>query len=159
MTQDVNFYDKPLSDEEFVEIGELLALMPEPYESMEPDRMDGFLTAIALLPEPVAPSEWMPFVFDEEGRSDAALTDSNKQHDLEDRQLDAHAGIERGLGVAAHGDDLTSERALAQEELADDHDHDHPEKQHRNAAEVAAAEHKVERRVRDGDRFQTGDRA
>ena len=84
MTQDVNFYDKPLSDEEFVEIGELLALMPEPYESMEPDRMDGFLTAIALLPEPVAPSEWMPFVFDEEGRSDAALTDSNKQHDLED---------------------------------------------------------------------------
>ena len=30
MTQDVNFYDKPLSDEEFVEIGELLALMPEP---------------------------------------------------------------------------------------------------------------------------------
>ena len=49
MTQDVNFYDKPLSDEEFVEIGELLALMPEPYESMEPDRMDGFLTAIALL--------------------------------------------------------------------------------------------------------------
>ena len=62
MTQDVNFYDKPLSDEEFVEIGELLALMPEPYESMEPDRMDGFLTAIALLPEPVAPSEWMPFV-------------------------------------------------------------------------------------------------
>ena len=56
MTQDVNFYDKPLSDEEFVEIGELLALMPEPYESMEPDRMDGFLTSIALLPEPVAPS-------------------------------------------------------------------------------------------------------
>ena len=97
MTQDVNFYDKPLSDEEFVEIGELLALMPEPYESMEPDRMDGFLTAIALLPEPVAPSEWMPFVFDEEGRSDAALTDSNKQHDLEDLVYRRMRNIERTL--------------------------------------------------------------
>ena len=99
MTQDVNFYDKPLSDEEFVEIGELLALMPEPYESMEPDRMDGFLTAIALLPEPVAPSEWMPFVFDEEGRSDAALTDSNKQHDLEDLVYRRMRNIERTLAA------------------------------------------------------------
>ena len=101
MTQDVNFYDKPLSDEEFVEIGELLALMPEPYESMEPDRMDGFLTAIALLPEPVAPSEWMPFVFDEEGRSDAALTDSNKQHDLEDLVYRRMRNIERGWEAIA----------------------------------------------------------
>ena len=99
MTQDVNFYDKPLSDEEFVEIGELLALMPEPYESMEPDRMDGFLTAIARLPEPVAPSEWMPFVFDEEGRSDAALTDSNKQHDLEDLVYRRMRNIERTLAA------------------------------------------------------------
>ena len=99
MTQDVNFYDKPLSDEEFVEIGELLALMPEPYESMEPDRLDGFLTAIALLPEPVAPSEWMPFVFDEEGRSDAALTDSNKQHDLEDLVYRRMRNIERTLAA------------------------------------------------------------
>lgn len=99
MTQDVNFYDKPLSDEEFVEIGELLALMPEPYESMEPDRMDGFLTAIALLPEPVAPSEWMPFVFDEEGRTDAALTDSNKQHELEDLVYRRMRNIDRTLAA------------------------------------------------------------
>ena len=41
-----NPFDKPLTDDEFVEIGELLASIPEPFEPMEPDRMDGFLTAL-----------------------------------------------------------------------------------------------------------------
>ena len=35
-----NEYDRPLTDEEFVEIGELLASIPEPWESMEPDSKD-----------------------------------------------------------------------------------------------------------------------
>ena len=31
-----NSYEKPLNDAEFVELGELLAAMPEPFEPMEP---------------------------------------------------------------------------------------------------------------------------
>ena len=56
---------KPLNDDEFVELGELLAEMPDPFSPMEADRMDGYLTAIALLPERIPPSKWMPFIFDE----------------------------------------------------------------------------------------------
>ena len=32
-----NSYEKPLNDDEFVELGELLAAMPEPFEPMEKD--------------------------------------------------------------------------------------------------------------------------
>ena len=92
-----NDYDKPLTDEEFVEIGELLASIPEPWESMEPDRMDGFLTAIVLLPEPVPPSAWMPFIFDEEGRPDAMLPDEAEQHRLEDLVYRRYRTIENDL--------------------------------------------------------------
>ena len=50
-------FSVPLKDEEFVELGELLAAMPAPFEPMEADHMDGFLTAIALLPQRITPSE------------------------------------------------------------------------------------------------------
>lgn len=92
-----NPYDKPLSEDEFVELGELLAGIEEPFESMEPDRMDGFLTAIVLLPEPVAPSDWMPLVFDEEGRPEAALADARDQERLEDLIYRRYREIERTL--------------------------------------------------------------
>lgn len=94
-----NPYDKPLSEDEFVELGELLAGIEEPYESMEPDRMDGFLTAIVLLPEPVAPSDWMPLVFDEEGRPEAALADAKAQERLEDLIYRRYREIERTLAA------------------------------------------------------------
>ena len=92
-----NEYDRPLTDEEFVEIGELLASIPEPWESMEPDRMDGFLTAIVLLPEPVSPSSWMPLIFDEEGRPDAMLPNEADQHRLEDLVYRRYRTIENDL--------------------------------------------------------------
>lgn len=92
-----NKYDKPLTDDELVEIGELLASIPEPWESMEPDRMDGFLTAIVLLPEPVSASAWMPFVFDEEGRPDAMLVNEADQRRLEDLVYRRYRTIENDL--------------------------------------------------------------
>lgn len=81
-----NPFDRPLSDDEFVELGELLAAMPEPFEPMEADHMDGYLTAIACLPVSAAPqpSGWMPFIFDAEGREDAALEDPRDQDRLEE---------------------------------------------------------------------------
>lgn len=99
MNQSRNPYDRPLTDDEYVELGELLASMPEPYESMEADRMDGFLTAVACLPEAVAPSEWMPYVFDEEGRAEAVLPEEADQHRLEDLIYRRMRMIERTLAA------------------------------------------------------------
>lgn len=81
-----NPFNRPLSADEFVELGELLAEMPEPFEPMEADHMDGYLTAIACLPIEMAPSpsNWMPFVFDAEGRTGAVLTDPDEQARLEE---------------------------------------------------------------------------
>lgn len=90
-------YDKPLSDDEFVELGELLASIPENFEPMEPDRMDGFLTALVLLPEPVAPSDWMPCIFDEDGRTEAMLPDDGEQQRLEDLVYRRYRSIENTL--------------------------------------------------------------
>lgn len=90
-------YNKPLSDEEFIELGELLASLPEKFEPMEADRMDGFLTALVLLPEPVPPSDWMPYIFDEEGNPHATLPDENDQVRLEDLIYRRYRSIENTL--------------------------------------------------------------
>lgn len=79
-------FDQPLSEDEFVELGELLAQIPEPFDSMEADHLDGFLTAIACFPlrQAPAPSSWMPFVFDAKGNPDAGLDDDKMQNRLEE---------------------------------------------------------------------------
>lgn len=79
-----NSYEKPLNDDEFVELGELLAAMPEPFEPMEPDYMDGFLTALLCLPDEPSPGDWMPYIFDSQARQDAALADPDEQDRLEE---------------------------------------------------------------------------
>ena len=92
-----NPFDKPLTDDEFVEIGELLASIPEPYEPMEPDRMDGFLTALLLLPEEPSPQTWMPWIFDAEGRPEAKLTDERDQDRLEELVYRRYRSIDRTI--------------------------------------------------------------
>lgn len=73
-----------LADDEFVELGELLAALPENCTPMEPDRLDGYLTALALMPEDVPPSAWMPYVFDESADPNAALEDEDAEARLEE---------------------------------------------------------------------------
>lgn len=73
-----------LGDDEFVELGELLAALPETCSPMEPDRLDGYLTAIALMPEDVPPSAWMPYVFDENADPAAVLDDEDDEARLEE---------------------------------------------------------------------------
>ena len=43
-----NSYEKPLNDDEFVELGELLAAMPEPFEPMSPKIEPSPITAFML---------------------------------------------------------------------------------------------------------------
>jgi len=60
---------QPLSEEELNELdGYLLELDAE--ESMTLDRMDGFLHALAIGPETVPPSRWLPMVW---GQSEGAM--------------------------------------------------------------------------------------
>ena len=43
-----------LSLEEIEQLGELLARIPEAFTPMEPDKLDGFLTALTLMKNPPA---------------------------------------------------------------------------------------------------------
>ena len=80
----MNSFETPLKANEFVELGELLASIPEPFEPMEPDYLDGFLTALLCLPEEPSPSEWMPFIFDSQARAEARITNDEDQDRLEE---------------------------------------------------------------------------
>lgn len=76
-------FEKPLSNEEFVELGELLASIPEPFDPMEADYLDGFLTGLLCLPQEPSPREWMPMVFDSQSRPEAVLPNPDEQDRLE----------------------------------------------------------------------------
>lgn len=54
-------------------LGELLAKIPEPFIPMEADMLDGYLTALALMKNPPSQQDWMPLIFDLEGRERAQL--------------------------------------------------------------------------------------
>ncbi len=90
-------FDTPLSAEEFEELGELLASLPEDASPMEADYMDGFLTALSCLPESVAVRDWMPLVFDRDGSEEAVLEDPQEQRRLEDLVYRRHRMIEQTL--------------------------------------------------------------
>lgn len=92
-----NRFEKPLNDEEFVELGELLASIPEPYEPMEPDYLDGFLTALLCLPQEPSPNEWMPYLFDANKNPDARLPDEQDQDRLEELIYRRYRSIDNDL--------------------------------------------------------------
>ncbi len=92
--------ERPLSDDEFVELGELLASFPEAYDPVEADYLDGFLTALLCLPQEPAPAEWMPFLFDRNGQHGAALTDEDAQDRLEELIYRRYRQIDRTLARA-----------------------------------------------------------
>lgn len=57
-----------LSVAELVELDEALAALPEPAEPMDAATLDGFLVALLLMSAPPPPAQWLPFVFDAQGR-------------------------------------------------------------------------------------------
>jgi uncharacterized protein len=58
---------KPLSDGEIGELDGILAAIPDERVPLDVVMLDGFLTGVLLQPEVVAPSEWLPLVFDADG--------------------------------------------------------------------------------------------
>ncbi|NTV60873.1 MAG: UPF0149 family protein [Chlorobiaceae bacterium] len=57
----------PLSEEELLELEELLVSSWLPSGAMTLDALDGFLTSLAIGPVPVGTEEWMPVVLGSEG--------------------------------------------------------------------------------------------
>ncbi len=58
-----------LSDAEFQELDDLLAATPEPLSPMDAVMLDGYLCGVLVQPVLIAAEEWLPWVFDAEGRA------------------------------------------------------------------------------------------
>jgi len=56
---------QPLSDEEFAELDAFLASNATPDDCMDVSMLDGFLTALAVGPNPLMPDRWLPTVYAE----------------------------------------------------------------------------------------------
>ena len=86
---------RPMSPVELAELDEMLASVPEPFEPMDAATLDGFLTALLLMPVEPPFGDWLPLVFDAEGRPGAVPDDRSPLADLPDlvlrryRDLDA----------------------------------------------------------------------
>jgi len=71
--------DEPLSDAELDELESFLASDAVPQDCMDLEMLDGYLTAIVSGPEDIQPSEWLPGVWSEGGRSGAPAFSGNEQ--------------------------------------------------------------------------------
>ena len=71
--------DLSLSDEELEELGIFLMSEQMPEDGMDLSTLDGFLAAIVLNPQLIAPGQWLPWVWDMEHRQDSpAFADSQQ---------------------------------------------------------------------------------
>jgi uncharacterized protein len=62
--------DQPLSEQEFNTLDKFLLSDRSPEDAMTMDTLHGFLTAIAIGPETIMPSEWLPHVWGEDGKNE-----------------------------------------------------------------------------------------
>ncbi len=65
--QQMTELNQPLSETEFGELDDFLANEANEDTSMDVSTLEGFLTAIAIGPRMVPPSDWLPWVWDMEG--------------------------------------------------------------------------------------------
>ena len=98
-----------LSDAEFAELDDLLAGIPEPLEPLDAVMLDGFLAAVIVQPELIAPERWMPHVFDAGGHRWGEAEPTAPQ--LRARELIGrrHAAINRSLAEFGGFDPLILE--------------------------------------------------
>lgn len=60
---------RDLSDAEFAELDDLLADTPEPLDPLDVVMLDGFLCGVLVQPVLIEPAQWLPVVFDLDGRA------------------------------------------------------------------------------------------
>ncbi len=71
--------DRALSEDEFDELDAFLMSESQSEESMDISAVDGFFAAIALNPEFILPSQWLPWVWDMEEGEEAPAFESVAQ--------------------------------------------------------------------------------
>ncbi|MBV9891169.1 MAG: UPF0149 family protein [Rhizobacter sp.] len=88
----------PLGEREIAELQALLDGVPAPLEPLDVSAVDGFLCGVLVQPEAIAPSRWLPFVTDVDGRALPRSFDSQRLHALVHRRADElrHAIERRG---------------------------------------------------------------
>ena len=113
-----------LSLEEIEQLGELLARIPEAFTPMEPDKLDGFLTALTLMKNPPAQPDWMNYVFDIDGNPRARLS-QHEQAQLQKlilrrgREIEETVLSEKPIDPILYDtDELTGEPLEGEESLA-----------------------------------------
>jgi len=90
--------DEPLTDAELDELEAFLASDAVPQDCMDLEMIDGYLAAIASGPETIQPSEWLPGVWSEGGKSASPAYGSSHQAQRVMALMLRHmVGIERTL--------------------------------------------------------------
>lgn len=65
----------PLSDDEYAELDTLLAMPALAKRAMDVAMLEGFITAVALSPNQLASSAWLPWIWDKESGNTASTLD------------------------------------------------------------------------------------
>ena len=93
--------DEPLTDAELDEMETFLGSDAVPQDCMDLEMLDGYLTAIVSSPEAIQPSEWLPPVWSEGGRTASpAFTGSEQAQRIMGLMLRHLVGIQRTLTEA-----------------------------------------------------------
>ncbi|MEP7180740.1 MAG: YecA family protein [Betaproteobacteria bacterium] len=90
--------DEPLTDAELDEMEAFLGSDAVPQDCMDLEMLDGYLTAIVSGPEAIQPSEWLPQVWSEGGRTASpAFTGSEQAQRIMGLMMRHQVGIQRTL--------------------------------------------------------------
>jgi len=93
--------DEPLTDAELDEMETFLGSDAVPQDCMDLEMLDGYLTAIVSGPEAIQPSEWLPQVWSEGGRTASpAFTGNEQAQRIMGLMLRHMVGVQRTLTEA-----------------------------------------------------------
>jgi len=92
-----------LNDDEFLELDDLLASVPEPLEPLDVVMLDGYLCGVIVQPVLIPSDDWLPFVFDAGGHRWGEAEPGPEQQRARALILRRHeaVGVDRVRGVAA----------------------------------------------------------
>ena len=88
---------RDLSDDEFRELDDLLAQIPEPLVALDSVMLDGFLCGVLVQPVPIEPAAWLPYVFDADARDPLPALDDALHGRIVALTLRRHAALNRAL--------------------------------------------------------------
>ena len=96
-----------LSEDELNELDDFLADEAIQDTSMDVSTLEGFLTAIAIYPDPVLPSQWLPWVWDmDDGEAEAEFEDDEQANRILSLVMRHYNAIIQTLTTAPESFDL-----------------------------------------------------